>query len=188
MAQTQDRLTMVAISGSLRRQSLNTALVRAVQEMVPEGSTLDLLEIGALPLYNADLDTEQPPAAVIAFKQRISAADAVLIATPEYNYGIPGPLKNAMDWASRPAYKAPFTQKPVAIMGASPGGGGTVRAQGQLKQVLLGMLSQVFPYPEMALTVAGERFDAEGRLTDARTREHLVAMLQQFMQWVLKVR
>ena len=184
----QDGLRIVAMSGSLRRKSLNTALLRAAQGLLPAGVTMDILAIDHLPLYNADLEVDGPPEAVAVLKQSISDADGVLIATPEYNYSIPGPLKNAIDWASRPGYRSPFANKPVAIMGASPSPVGAARAQGQLKQVLLGMIAQVFPFPEVTVSMAAERFDDDGQLTDARTREQLATMMQQFVAWVRKVR
>jgi chromate reductase len=184
----QDGLSIVAISGSLRSKSFNTALLRTAQGLLPAGVTMNILAIDHLPLYNADLEEGSPPEVVTALKQSISDADGVLIATPEYNYGIPGPLKNAIDWASRPGYRSPFANKPVAIIGASPSTVGTARAQGQLKQVLLGMISQVFPFPEVAVNMAAGRFDDNGQLTDARTREQLETMLQQFVAWVRKVR
>ena len=111
----------------------------------------------------------------------------MLIATPEYNFGPPGPLKNAIDWASRPAYRSVFRDKPVGVIGASGSVVGTARAQGQLKQVLLGMASQVFPYPELLVGNAAQRFDERGQLTDDETRQRLTAYLRDFVAWVRRV-
>jgi chromate reductase len=176
-------MKLIGISGSLRRRSYNAGLLDAVGELLPANTTLQRLDI-RLPLYDADLDVEGGPPDVAAFKAAIGAADAVLIATPEYNYGIPGPLKNAIDWASRPAYRSPFAGKKTAILGASISTVGTARAQGQLKQVLLGMAAEVFSHPEVLVATAKTKFDAEGRLTDEATREALGKMVTAFVAWV----
>ncbi len=185
-------LKLVGLSGSLRRASHNSALLRSVQQRLAPGklldtpidATLDILDYREVPLYNDDIER---PASVQALDQALRDADGVILATPEYNYGVPGVLKNAIDWASRPAYKSAFYQKPVGIMGASPGAIGTARAQGQLKQVLLGMASQVFPYPEFNLGQAGQRFK-DGELTDPTTLEFLDKYLLEFTSWVARVR
>ena len=169
--------TLLGFSGSLRKGSTNTALLRALQALAPEGVTLEIVDYREGPLYDADLGE---PAIVEAMKARVAAADGVIIATPEYNYGIPGPLKNVLDWLSRPAYRSGFAGKPVAILGAAPGTVGTARAQGQLKQVLLGMVAQVFPWPEVVVARSGERI-ADGVVTDAKTREVLGRMLEAFV-------
>ncbi|MCA9691146.1 MAG: NAD(P)H-dependent oxidoreductase [Myxococcales bacterium] len=183
----QHALKILGLSGSLRRASFNTALVRAAAELAPAGVTIELGSFDLVPHYNGDLDTDAlRPAAAEAFKQAIAAADAVLIATPEYNYGVPGALKNAIDWASRPAYRSPFAGKPVALLSASMSVAGGARGQGQLKQVLLGMASQVFAYPEFLVPQAQTKFE-HGRLTDAATREHLERLLAAFAAWVRKV-
>ncbi len=177
-------MKLLGVAGSLRRGSVNRALLVAASGLLPEGVELQIAPIGDSPLYNGDLDDdEQRPAAVEAFKQAVADADVVLIATPEFNYGIPGVLKNAIDWASRPAYRSVFAGKPVAIISASPSPVGGVRAQGPLKQVLLGMLSEVFPYPEFSVPGAFGKFE-DGRLTDDKTRERLIKMLAALQQWV----
>lgn len=173
-------MKILGIAGSLRTASLNRALLDAAAELAPEGVTLTVAELEGIPLFNADLE---PVPVVEAFKQAIADADAVLIATPEYNYGIPGVLKNALDWASRPAYRSVFAGKPVAVVSASPSIVGGVRAQGHLKLVLLGMASEVFPYPEFLVTGAHHKFDS-GRLTDESTREHLEKLLGNLVLWV----
>ncbi|TNF28632.1 MAG: NAD(P)H-dependent oxidoreductase [Deltaproteobacteria bacterium] len=172
---------LLALSGSLRAASTNTALLTTLAELAPTGVEVVQHGIGDLPLYNSDL-TGPALAPVERLKAAITAADGVLIAVPEYNYGIPGPLKNAIDWASRPAYASPFAGKPVAILGASAGGSGAVRAQGQLKQVLLGMGSQVFAWPEVAVTFAGQKI-TDGVVTDETTRGFLERFVVAFAAW-----
>jgi chromate reductase len=181
-------LHLLGVSGSLRRASTNTGLLRAAAALLPEGAHLELASTGALPLYTDEPLDDAAQAAVDAFRGAVSGADGVLIATPEYNYGIPGPLKNALDWASRPSYRSPFAQKPIGLLGASGGAVGSARAQGQLKQVLLGMVAQVFPHPEVLVGQAGSKFDASGELTDPGTREHLRGFLAAYAAWVTKVR
>src|SRR5262245_39739521 len=120
-------LEVLGIAGSLRRESYNRGLLRAAQEMAPEGMTIRSFELDAIPLYNGDVEAAGDPAPVAQLKEAIRGADALLLATPEYNYGVPGVLKNAVDWASRPPAKSVLSGKPAAIMGASPGMGGTIR-------------------------------------------------------------
>ena len=174
---------LIGISGSLRAGSWNSALLRAAQELVPAGSTLDIAAVDEVPLYNGDLDVDGGPPAVQALKRRIADADGLVLATPEYNFGIPGVLKNAIDWASRPGFKSVLAHKPVAIVGAAPGVVGTARAQGQLKQVMLGTLCEVFPYPEVLVGRAQERF-RDGRLEDEQTRTILTEMLEAYVAWI----
>jgi chromate reductase len=174
---------IVAISGSLRKGSLNTALLRATVELAPDGAEMRLVSIESIPLYNADLDVDGGPVAVRELKRQIEDADGLLIATPEYNYGIPGVLKNAIDWVSRPGFKSVLAGKPVAILGASPGMVGTARAQAQLKQVLLSTLCEVFPYPEVLVARAHERFEG-GRLQDEDTRKIVREMLAGYIAWI----
>lgn len=177
-------MKLLAIPGSLRRASLNRALLEAAGELLPAGVTLVLEDLRELPLYDGDLDDDASrPASVVALKQRVTEADAVLIATPEYNYGVPGVLKNAIDWASRPGYRSPFRDKPVAILSASPSPVGGARVQGQLKQVLLGMAAEVFPYPEFLVGGAHQKI-VDGRLIDENTRAHLRDMLAALVAWV----
>lgn len=180
-------MKIVALSGSLRQASSNTALLRAAAQLLPAPHSLDILAIGELPLFNEDLSSEEQLAGVRAFREQIEQAQALLIATPEYNYGIPGPLKNALDWASRPSYRSPLAQKPVGILGASAGVVGTARAQGQLKQVLLGVIAQVFPYPEFLVSSSSSKFNEQGELSDETTQKYLERFLVQFVEWVEKV-
>lgn len=175
--------TILGISGSLRTGSFNTALLRASAELLTEqGVSFEFAEIGDLPLFNSDLGTID---AVERLKSQITAADGVLIACPEYNHGIPGPLKNAIDWASRPAMKSPFAHKPVGVVGAAPGIVGTARVQGHLKLVLMGMLAHPFPWPELLVGQAKTRF-TDGELTDATTREYLARYMTGFVEFVAK--
>jgi chromate reductase len=181
-------LNVVAFAGSLRRGSLNRALVRAAQELAPAGMTISILDIGEVPLYNGDVEEAGAPPAVARFKQAIREADGLLIATPEYNHGVPGVTKNAIDWASRPPRQAPLDRKPVAILGASPGITGTARGQSQLRQAFEFTNSYCMPQPEILVYQAHTKFDAEGRLTDEKTREFLGKFLVAFGEWIERVR
>lgn len=173
-----NELKVLGISGSLRAGSLNTALLRAAQKHSPPGLSIDIYtRLGEVPLYDGDLDTETPPAAVTDLRTAIDAADALLIATPEYNYSIPGVLKNALDWASRPARTSVLLGKHLAIMGAAPGNFGTVRAQLALRQVFVWTKSRVLLHPEVMVFRAGDRFDEAGNLNDESTIELLVSLL-----------
>jgi chromate reductase len=166
------------ISGSLRAGSLNSALLRAAAALAPDGMKIDVYAgLRALPPYDQDLDTADPPGPVADLRARIRAADGVLIATPEYNYGVPGVLKNAIDWASRPAATSPLKRKPIAIMGAAPGAFGSVRAQLSLRQTLLWTDSDVVTKPELMVFQARERFDQHGELVDGQVRELLGTLL-----------
>jgi chromate reductase, NAD(P)H dehydrogenase (quinone) len=175
---------VVAFAGSLRRDSFNRALIRAARDLAPQGMSIELIEIGSLPFYNADLEAEGDPAAVAAFKSSVEQADGVLIATPEYNDGIPAVLTNAIDWGSRLPVRAPLTDLPVAIMGASPSQVGTARGQMHLRQILGHIRARVLPPPEVLVARAHERFDKELRLTDHGTQRVLVDLLQRFSRWI----
>jgi chromate reductase, NAD(P)H dehydrogenase (quinone) len=181
-------LRVVAFAGSLRGGSYNRALVNAARELAPERMTISAIEIGELPFYNADVEAEGDPARVVEFKAAIRAADGVLIATPEYNEGLPGLLTNAIDWASRFPGSAPLTGKPVAMMGASPSPVGTARAQVHLRQVLGHVGARVLPPPELLVAAAHERFDAGLRLTHEGSRAVLKALLERFARWIERER
>ena len=178
-----DSIRLVGIAGSLRRASFNRALLRAAFEMMPEYVTTETIEIGDIPLYNADLETANPPAAVGHLRERIAAADGLLIATPEYNYSIPGCLKNALDWASRPAATSVLRQKPIGIMGAAGGRFGTVRSQLALRQVFLFTESYVMLKPELHVSNATQVFDEYGELQDEVTRKHIQSFVDAFVTW-----
>jgi chromate reductase len=179
---------IVAIAGSLRRGSFNRALIRAASELAPEEMTIDPIEIGELPFYDADVEAEGDPPAVERFKASIRDADGLLIATPEYNDGIPGVLTTAIDWGSRLPGRAPLAGKPVALMGASPSQIGTARAQSHLRQLLGHVHARVLPPPELLLVRAHERFDSNLRLTDEGTRRILEQILERFSRWIARER
>ncbi|SCL68465.1 NAD(P)H-dependent FMN reductase [Micromonospora citrea] len=175
-------ISVLALSGSLRDASFNTALIHAARRLAPEGMTIERYEgLGAIPPFNEDVEAE-PPAPVTDLRERIAAADALLIATPEYNYGVPGVLKNALDWASRPSFPitswvSPLAHKPVAVMGAAPTGMGTVRAQLQLRQLFLWTDSAVVSKPEVIVTNAHEKIGPDGTIRDETTEALLRGLL-----------
>ena len=182
-------LRLVGLAGSLRARSFNRALLRAARDLVPDGLRIEPFDLAPVPLYNADLDTdERRPDAVTRLKEAIGAADGVLVVTPEYNGGVPGVLKNALDWASRPAFRSPMAHKPAGLMGASTGSGGTKRAQEHLKLTLLAMIAHVFPHRSVAVARARERFDDDLRLSDEKTREFVRTYLADFEAWIRRVR
>ncbi|MET9885292.1 NADPH-dependent FMN reductase [Streptomyces sp. NPDC006430] len=171
-------LKILAISGSLREASYNSALVRAAQKFTPGDLAIEIYEgLRDIPPYDTDQDIDPAPAAVADLRRRISEADGIFIATPEYNYGIPGVLKNALDWASRPALNSSLTGKPIAIAGAAPTNFGTVRAQLALRQMFLWTDSRVVGKPELQIFRANERFDEAGNLTDETTIDILQQLL-----------
>jgi chromate reductase len=183
-----ETLRVCGIAGSLRAASFNRALLRAAQELAPEGMQIAPFDIGAVPLYNGDVEAAGDPPAVAALKAAIRDADALLIATPEYNFGVPGVLKNAIDWASRPPGKSPLNGKPAAIMGATPGLGGTGRAQMALRQSFVFTQTLVLVAPEVLVTRAQDKFDASGRLTDEATRGFVRKLLEGLAAWTLRLR
>ena len=170
-------MRILGIAGSLREGSYNRSLLRAARELMPESVELVELEIGTLPFYDGDVEAAGDPEAVIRFKQAIRDADALLIATPEYNRGVPGVLKNAVDWASRPPLGSPLTGKPVAIMGATTGRGGTARAQEQLRAALEFSRATVLEQPEVLVPEAFMRFDEQGELVDGGIRAELAELV-----------
>lgn len=169
-------VALLGICGSLRQASLNRALLRAVADTLPDGATMTLLPPAGidLPIFNSDHHEE--PAAVVALKAAIAAADGVVFAVPEYNYSIPGGLKNALDWVSRPPPKSPLRGKPVALVGAASGMSGTIRAQAHMRNILVYSDAPCMLQPEILIARAQERFDAEGKLADESTRQ----LLQRF--------
>jgi chromate reductase len=177
-------LRILGIAGSLRAGSLNRSLLRAAVELAPEGMTIEVFDLLQVPLYNGDVEADGDPPGVAALKQAIGASDGVLFATPEYNHGVPGVMKNALDWASRPPREAPLRAKPVGLIGASPGQTGTARGQSQLRQAFEFTNSYCMPQPELLVFKAHEKFDAEGWLSDAATGEYLQRYLVAFGDWV----
>ena len=170
-------MRILGIAGSLREASYNRALLRAARELLPEGAELVEHDLRGLPFYDGDVEAAGDPDSVVALKEAIREADALLIATPEYNRGVPGMLKNAVDWASRPPLASPLTGKPVAIMGASTGRGGTARAQEQLRAALEFSRANVIEQPEVLVPEAFMRFDEQGELVDAGVRADLAELL-----------
>ncbi len=176
---------VAGISGSLRKGSYNTALLRAAAELAPVDMRLEIVDIASLPMFHPD--TEHPfPQSVVEFRARLTQADAVLIATPEYNASISGALKNAIDWASRPP-QSPWSGKPVAIMGASTGLFGTLRAQWHLRQILVHVGALPLGKPEVLVARAEQAFDSNGRLIDEAARAFVRALLLALADWVRKV-
>lgn len=158
-------IKLVAISGSLRAASANTAVLRTMQQHMADGVELTLFPLGDLPLYNQDLDGPLPPVEVAQFKATIAAADGLVICSPEYNFGMPGVLKNALDWASRPAFLSPLKGKPVLLMSSSPAFTGGVRAQSQLREALAGTLSRVLARPPVVIAGVNVKIQ-DGRFVD----------------------
>jgi chromate reductase len=178
---------ILGISGSLRRGSFNTAALRAAQQLAPSGMTLETFDIAPIPLYNEDVRQQGFPPPVEELRRRIKQADGLLIVTPEYNYSIPGVLKNTIDWASRPPDQ-PFDGKPIAMMGASPSAFGTARAQYHLRQCFVFLNAHLLTRPEVMIMQASTKFDAEGRLIDQPTRDFVAALLTAFKAWTLRMR
>ena len=187
-SQSAPSLTFLGIAGSLRRASYNRGLIRAAAAAAPDGVTVIPYELGELPMFNWDVEADGDPSAVADLKQAIATSDALLIATPEYNHCVPGVLKNAIDWASRPARESVLTDKPVAIMGASTGRGGTARAQAHLRDGLSYTNGLVLPLPELLVGVAREKFDEHGDLTDAGVRAELRDLLVSLATWTRRLK
>jgi len=174
-------LRILGVAGSLRARSFNRALLRAAIELAPPDMMIEeYAGIGDLPLYNADIDTVSGPSHVAVWRAAVRAADGLLIATPEYNYGPTGAIKNAIDWASRPESDSSLHAKPVALMGATTGMIGTARAQLALRQAFVFTQSYVLPGPELLVAQAATRFDADLRLTDPTTRNLARRLLERF--------
>jgi chromate reductase len=172
----------IAISGSLRKESYNSALLKAVQSSAPEGVTIEIADISTFPLFSQDLETEFP-AVVQNLKDKIIASDGVIFATPEYNRTVPGVLKNVIDWLSRPYGMNALAGKSALVMGASIGPIGTAVAQSHLKQILLYLDMKVIGQPEFYMGTAQNKFDGEGVLTDETTKEHIVKALNKLINW-----
>ena len=179
-------LEIAGIAGSLRRSSLNRALLRAAAEVAPDRLHITICDLQAIPLYNADVEASGVPPAVAALRDAVKAADGLLFATPEYNHGVPGVLKNAVDWLSRPPRASVLDGKPAAIMGATPGLWGTARSQTQLRQAFVFTNTFAMTQPEVLVARAADKFDADGRLTDQPTREFLATFLERFAEWTTR--
>ncbi len=179
-------IRVIGIAGSWRRGSYNAALLRAARDLMPDGAKLDIAAIRDIPLYNGDVEAEVGlPETVVEVKEAIAGSQGVLIATPEYNRSIPGTLKNAIDWTSRPPRDIPriWGSRPVGLIGASPGPGGTRMAQAAWLPVFRRLKAQLFTSMDIQLSEAGKLFDGDGVLADERTRSELAAFLARFVEF-----
>jgi chromate reductase len=179
-------IRVLGIAGSLRDSSYNKAALRAARELLPNGATLETADLDGLPLFNEENERPLPPR-VVELKARIREADAILIATPEYNYSIPGVLKNAIDWASRPYSDNAWDGKPVALIGASPGPQGTARAQYHLRQTFVFLNMYPVNQPEVMISNAAQRFDAQGQLVDEGMRARIRQLLEALVTWTRRL-
>ena len=177
--------SILALAGSLRRASFNRGLVRAAIEVAPAGIVVTTFELRPVPLYDGDLEEAGVPQAVVDLKAAIAAADGVLLCSPENNASVPAVLKNAIDWASRP--QGVIQGKPIALAGATPGGFGTMRAQIAWRQTLANLRVPLLPSPSLLVSGADDKFDADGNLTDAKTRADIEALLAAFAVWIERV-
>lgn len=178
---------LLAISGSLRKGSINTSLAKAFIANASEGTAIELLDWADTPIFNQDDEAAFPPYAA-ALKEKIRAADGVIIATPEYNRGVPGPLKNMLDWTSRPYGDSAWKAKPVYIVGATGGAVGTALAQDDVKKFMNFNAAYTMAQPEFYMTGAPGKFDTEGNLTDEDTKQHIVSGLAAFTAWIEKMK
>ncbi len=173
-------IQLIGLSGSLRAGSFNTAVLRTIGERLPDGAELELFDLAPVPMYNADLDGDATPQSVVDLKQAIGDADGLILASPEYNYSVPAVLKNAVDWASRPAFKSVLKGKPVGIVSASMGLTGGARAQQHWKSIMSGVLAEVVAMPEVLIATAQNKVE-NGRVTDETT----LGFLDRFAETVL---
>jgi chromate reductase, NAD(P)H dehydrogenase (quinone) len=178
-------LHFLGISGSLRKGSFNTMLLKVALTSVPEDVTTEIGDISDLPLYNADVEAAAYPASAMRLKEQIRKADALVIATPEYNYSMPGVLKNAIDWVSRPPKDSPFFNKPFAILSASTGILGGARAQYHLRQSAVFLNMHPLNRPEVIVAKAQDKFDAEGNFNDEPGKELIRKQMAELKQWTL---
>jgi chromate reductase len=179
-------LAILGIAGSLRKGSYNRMALHAAQQLAPADAKIETFDLQGIPVFNQD-DEKTPPPAVVEFKKRIRAADAILIATPEYNYSIPGALKNAIDWASRPYGDSAWNDKPVAVMSAAGGVLGGARAQYHLRQSFIFLNMHALNLPEVMIAKAHEKFDANGNLTDEAGKKLIQQLLQNLVDWTKRL-
>lgn len=182
-----DAIRILGFAGSLRKNSYNKAILRAALELAPDDAEMETFDLEGIPPFNQDYDTD-PPEKVKEFKSAIRAADAILIATPEYNYSIPGVLKNAIDWASRPYADSAFDGKPIALMGASVGMLGTARAQYDLRRCCVFLNMYPLNRPEVMVPYCEDKIDQSGRVTDGNTRDKIRQLLQALVVWTRRLR
>jgi chromate reductase len=180
-------MKILGFCGSLRKESFNMKLLLAAEKCLPEGVRLEYVDCGDVPLYNGDMDGERKPEPVVRLLESIRNCDALLFATPEYNFSIPGVLKNAIDWASRPAYASVLVHKPAGIISGSIGLVGGARMQSHLKQVLSSTLTRVYPSPEFLVPRVQDKFDAQGTLVDTDTAGRLKKYISGFVIWAGRV-
>ncbi len=180
------KLKILGFAGSLRVHSYNKSLLRAAANLIPEDANLEIFDIGGIPAFNQDTENNMPEK-VKEFKSKIREADAILIATPEYNYSVPGVLKNAIDCATRPYGDNPFNEKPVAIMSASVGMLGGARAQYHLRQIFVYLNMYPINGPEVIVPFAQNKFDANGNLVDENTQMFVRQLLQNLVNWTRKL-
>ncbi|MBI5252331.1 MAG: NAD(P)H-dependent oxidoreductase [Desulfomonile tiedjei] len=183
----EDVVKILGFAGSLRKGSYNRSLLRAAQQLVPKGAELETFDLDGMPFFNQDLENE-PTDKVKEFKAKIRAADAILIATPEYNYSIPGVLKNAIDCASRPYGDNAFEHKTIAIMGASIGMAGTARAQYHLRQCFVFLTCFALNQPEVMVPFAQDKIDKDGNVTDEKSREKIRELLENLVAWTRRLK
>lgn len=170
--------TYIAFSGSLRKDSFNTSLAKATIALAPEDMKIELVDISTFPLFNQDKEATEYPEVATTIKNKVLAADGVIFVTPEYNRSVPGVLKNAIDWISRPWGTNPFAGKPALVMSASGGATGGALSNYHLKQILLFLDTKIVGQPEFFLSAAHEKFDATGNLTDETTKDHIKKALE----------
>lgn len=184
---TDGRTTILGIAGSLRRASYNRAILRTAQSLTPRDTTLGTFEIDNIPGFSQDHELDPPPK-VVELKARVRAADAILFVTPEYNYSIPGVLKNAIDWASRPYGDSAWDGKPVAVIGASIGMLGTARAQYHLRQSFVFLNMHPLNQPEVMIANAASKFDEQGNFIDEKAKELIRQLLTKLVEWTRVLR
>ena len=178
-------IRVAGICGSLREASFNKGLLHAAMELAPAGMEISIYtRLGEIPPYNDDVFQKGDPEPVADMKKFVGGADALLISTPEYNYGVPGVLKNAIDWASRPSGNCVLNRRPAALMGCSPGLGGTIRCQHALRQTFVFTETYVMLQPEIKIPSVTPLFDSAGRLSDENTRQHIKKFLDAFLLWI----
>jgi len=182
----KNKIKVIGFAGSLRQGSYNKALLRSAVDLVPDDIQLEIFDLEGIPQFNQDIEQNMPNK-VREFKTKIREADAILIATPEYNFSVPGVLKNAIDWASRPYGDNPFDGKPVAIMSASPGMLGGANAQFHLRQTCVFLNMYPINKPLVIMTFAQDKFDANGKLLDDNTKKFLGQLLENLANWARKL-
>ena len=180
------RIRILGFAGSLRKDSYNRMALKVATGLVPDDAEMEIFDLEGIPSFNQDLE-EDPPEKIKEFKRKIREADAILIASPEYNYSVPGVLKNAIDWASRPYGDNAFEGKPAAIMGASTGMTGTARAQYHLRQCFVFLNMYPLNRPEVMISFAPDKFDAKGNLKDEETREMIRDLVRALVEWTKKL-